>query len=50
MAWTPADRWAERYEAEGGAGTANRSSRPHSSPARTDPATRVLNLTEVSLT
>jgi transposase InsO family protein len=31
--------WLERYRAEGAAGLRDRSSRPHSSPTRTDPAT-----------
>ena len=32
VAWTTADRWAKRYAAEGRAGMADRSSRPHFSP------------------
>jgi hypothetical protein len=39
VAWKTADRWAERYRTLGKAGMADRSSRPHASPARTDPAT-----------
>ncbi|SNS05499.1 Transposase [Geodermatophilus saharensis] len=35
---TTARRWADRYRAEGTAGMTDRSSRPHSSPAKTDPA------------
>jgi transposase len=38
VAWTTADRWAERYRAEDKAGMTDRSSRPHTSPAKTDPA------------
>jgi len=30
-----ADRWARRYRQDGAAGMADRSSRPHASPART---------------
>jgi transposase InsO family protein len=46
VAWTTADRWAERYKAEGKAGMTDRSSRPHSSPAKTGPATtkRIVSL------
>ena len=46
VAWTTADRWAERYRTEGAAGMADRSSRPHASPAKTDPATtkRIVSL------
>ena len=32
-----AKKWADRYRAEGAAGMADRSSRPHSSPSRTSP-------------
>jgi transposase len=32
-----AKKWADRYRAEGAAGMADRGSRPHSSPNRTDP-------------
>ena len=35
VAWPTAKRWADRYRAEGPAGMADRSSRPHSSPRRT---------------
>ena len=31
VAWKTVDRWAERYRAEGKAGLADRSSRPHGS-------------------
>jgi transposase InsO family protein len=46
VAWKTADKWAERYRIGGKAGMADRSSRPHSSPARTDPATtkRIVSL------
>ena len=46
VAWTTADRWAERYRTEGKAGMADRSSRPHHSPGKTDPATtkRIVSL------
>jgi transposase InsO family protein len=46
VAWKTADKWAERYKAEGKAGMSDRSSRPHSSPAKTDPATtkRIVSL------
>jgi transposase InsO family protein len=46
VAWKTADRWAERYRSLGKAGMADRSSRPHSSPAKTDPATtqRIVSL------
>lgn len=41
VAWTTADRWAERYRTEGAAGMTDRSSRPHRSPGKTDaPTTR----------
>jgi transposase InsO family protein len=33
-----AKKWAQRYRAEGQAGMADRSSRPHTSPAKTSPA------------
>jgi hypothetical protein len=36
---TTARRWAQRYRAEGKAGMADRSSRPHVSPAKTAPVT-----------
>jgi transposase len=39
VAWKTADRWAERYRTLGKAGMVERSSRPHASPAKTDPAT-----------
>ena len=38
VSWPTAKRWAERYAAMGAAGMADRSSRPHRSPARTPPA------------
>ena len=38
VSWKTADRWAERYRVAGRAGMADRSSRPHSSPAKTGPA------------
>jgi transposase InsO family protein len=43
---TTARRWAERYRTEGRAGMADRSSRPHRSPAKTGPATtkRIVSL------
>jgi transposase InsO family protein len=46
VAWTTADRWARRYEAFGKDGMADRSSRPHVSPAKTDQATikRIVSL------
>jgi transposase InsO family protein len=46
VAWKTADKWVERYKAEGKAGMTDRSSRPHSSPAKTDPATtkRIVSL------
>jgi transposase InsO family protein len=46
VAWKTADRWAERYRTLGKAGMLDRSSRPHSSPAKTDPATtkRIVSL------
>jgi transposase InsO family protein len=46
VAWTTADRWAERYRTEGPAGMADRSSRPHSSPGKTSSATtqRIVSL------
>jgi transposase InsO family protein len=36
---TTARRWAARYRAEGAAGMVDRSSRPHTSPTKTGPAT-----------
>jgi transposase InsO family protein len=46
VAWTTADRWAERYRVEGKAGMVDRSSRPLSSPAKTGPTTtkRIVSL------
>jgi transposase InsO family protein len=46
VAWTTADRWAERYRTEGKAGMVDHSSRPHSSPAKTSPTTtkRIVSL------
>jgi transposase InsO family protein len=46
VAWTTADRWSSRYRTEGRAGMVDRSSRPHSSPARTSPRTtkRIVSL------
>jgi transposase InsO family protein len=46
VSWKTADRWAERYRLLGAAGMVDRSSRPRSSPARTDPATtkRIVSL------
>jgi transposase InsO family protein len=46
VAWKTADRWAERYRTEGKAGMVDRSSRPHSSPAKTAPKTtkRIVSL------
>jgi transposase InsO family protein len=46
VAWKTADRWAMRYRAQGKAGMADRSSRPHSSPAKTEQATtkRIVSL------
>jgi transposase InsO family protein len=38
VGWKTADKWADRYRAEGKAGMADRSSRPHSSPAKTSPS------------
>jgi transposase len=38
VAWKTADRWAERYRTQGKSGMVDRSSRPHSSPAKMDPA------------
>jgi transposase InsO family protein len=35
VSWRTAKRWADRYQAGGPAGMADRSSRPHSSPRRT---------------
>jgi transposase InsO family protein len=35
VAWPTAQRWAQRYRAEGAAGMADRSSRPHRSPRQT---------------
>jgi len=35
VSWPTAKRWAERYEGEGEAGMADRSSRPHRSPNKT---------------
>lgn len=37
VAWPTAKRWADRYQAMGQAGMADRSSRPHRSPNRTAP-------------
>jgi transposase InsO family protein len=46
VAWTTADRWAERYRELGAAGMVDRSSRPHASPKKTDPVTtkRIVSL------
>jgi transposase InsO family protein len=46
LAWKTADKWAERYKAEGRTGMVDRSSRPHSSPGKTDPVTtkRIVSL------
>lgn len=46
VASTTARRWATRYRTEGKAGMTDRSSRPHSSPAKTGPATtkRIVSL------
>jgi transposase InsO family protein len=46
VSWKTADRWAERYRVAGRAGMVDRSSRPHSSPAKTDHATtkRIVSL------
>jgi hypothetical protein len=46
VAWKTADRWAERYRLQGKAGMVDRSSRPHSSPAKTYPMTtkRIVSL------
>jgi transposase len=43
---TTARRWSARYRAEGKAGMVDRSSRPHSSPGKTGPATtkRIVSL------
>jgi hypothetical protein len=35
VSWPTAKRWADRYELEGEAGMADRSSRPHHMPAKT---------------
>ena len=37
VSWPTAKRWAERYEAMGVVGMADRSSRPHRSPSKTPP-------------
>jgi transposase InsO family protein len=42
-------KWARRYQAEGSAGLADRSSRPHSSPRRTSPKV-VARITKARLT
>ncbi len=41
-----AKKWADRFRAEGAAGMADRSSRPHCSPTKTAPAVtrRIVNL------
>ena len=46
VSWKTADRWAERYRVAGRAGMADRSSRPHTSPAKTSPVTtkRIVSL------
>jgi transposase InsO family protein len=46
VAWKTADRWAERYRTLGKAGMVDRSSRPHTSAGKTDPATtkRIVSL------
>jgi transposase InsO family protein len=46
VAWRTADRWAERYRTLGKAGMVDRSSRPHTSPGKTDQATtkRIVSL------
>jgi transposase InsO family protein len=46
VSWKTADRWAERYRVAGRAGMADRSSRPHTSPSKTGPATtkRIVSL------
>ena len=46
VSWTTANRWAGRYRDEGKAGMVDRSSRPHTSPAKVDPATtkRIVSL------
>jgi transposase InsO family protein len=46
VSWPTAARWANRYRSEGVAGMADRSSRPRSSPGKTDPATmkRIVSL------
>jgi transposase InsO family protein len=43
---TTARRWADRYRTEGQAGMVDRSSRPHTSPTKTEPATtkRIVSL------
>ena len=38
VSWKTADRWAQRYRAEGKAGMTDRSSRPHTSPAKINQA------------
>jgi transposase InsO family protein len=46
VAWKTAAKWADRYRTEGKAGMADRSSRPHCSPAKTTPETtkRIVSL------
>ena len=46
VAWTTADRWAERYRVLGTAAMVDRSSRPHSSPTKTnlDATKRIVSL------
>jgi transposase InsO family protein len=46
VAWTTANRWAARYRNEGRAGMTDRSSRPRTSPGKTDAATtkRIVSL------
>ncbi|MBN1092497.1 IS481 family transposase [Blastococcus sp. TML/M2B] len=46
VAWTTADRWAERYRTLGAAGMVDRSSRPRTSPTKTAPETtkRIVSL------
>jgi transposase InsO family protein len=46
VSWPTASRWAGRYRAEGAAGMADRSSRPHVSRGKTDQATtkRIVSL------
>jgi transposase InsO family protein len=39
VGWKTAAKWADRYRSDGTAGMADRSSRPHASPGKTDPAT-----------